>query len=303
MSEITFDRRFEPRHGEAVAVAPLVRRVTAPNAGPFTFHGTNTFIVGEGRVAVIDPGPEDERHLAALLEALASETVTHIVVSHTHRDHSPLARALAARTGAPIVGAGPHRPARPLATSEADRLDSTGDTDHMPHRELADGEVIEGDGWTLQAVATPGHTANHLAFAFPEQRLLFSGDHVMAWSTTIVAPPDGSMSDYMASLERLSARDDALYLPAHGGPVRDPRAFVRALKQHRLMREKAILGRLAAGDERIDEIVPRLYADTDPRLHRAAALSVLAHLEDLVARGRVLSLEERPTLQGRFRPA
>lgn len=299
---LDFDMEFEPRHGEAVPVAPGVVRVTAPNGGPFTFHGTNSYLVGTGELAVIDPGPDDPGHLAALLRAIGGRPVTAILVSHTHRDHSPLAGQLAERTGAPLLGEGPHRAARPLSIGETNPLDASADMVFMPDRALADGDVAEGEGWRLRAVATPGHTANHLAFALEDTGILFSGDHVMAWSTTIVAPPDGSMADYMASLDRLLQREDAVYLPGHGGPLANPPAFVRGLRTHRKLRERAILERVVQGDSSIRDIVAAIYRDTDPRLHGAAGLSVLAHLEDLCARGAVTS-EGAPAIDAAFRPA
>ncbi len=301
--EVQFERAFDAPAGTLVEVSPLVRRIVAPNPGPFTFTGTCTYVVGRGRVAVIDPGPEHEGHLDALLAGLDGETVESIVVTHTHRDHSPAARLLQARTGAPIVGCGPHRVARPLFSHEQTRLDAGGDAEHRPDREVGDAETVEGDGWSLVAVATPGHTANHLAFALPQENALFSGDHVMAWSTTIVAPPDGAMGDYMASLARLGERTEAVFWPGHGGPVAQPSRFVRHLLAHRRQRETAILERIAAGDDAIAAIVPRLYEGLDPRLHGAAALSVLAHIEDLVARRIVASEEGEPSLAGRYRIA
>jgi glyoxylase-like metal-dependent hydrolase (beta-lactamase superfamily II) len=301
MSEdIPFERDFNAVAGTVEAVSPGIRRLLAPNPGPFTYKGTCTYIVGRGRVAVIDPGPDDDGHVAALLAALGDEVVTHIVVTHTHRDHSPAARALKAATNATIVGCGPHRASRPLALGEANRLDSSGDKDHAADLVMRDGDTVAGPGWTLTAVATPGHTANHLAFAFPEERALFSGDHVMGWSTTIVAPPDGAMADYMASLDKLRAREDSVYWPGHGGAVREPHRFVRGLVAHRRQRETAILGRLAAGDTTIAEIVPKLYEGLAPALHGAAALSVFAHIEDLVARG-IVACDGPPALDGHFR--
>lgn len=299
---LDFDKSFEPQYGSAIEVAPGVRRITANNPSPFTFYGTNTYIVGgKGALAIIDPGPEDEAHLQALLEAAGGQPVSHILVTHTHRDHSPLARRLSELTGAPVFAEGPHRPARPLGAGEAGHLDASGDTAFEPNIRLHDGAVVEGDGWALRAIHTPGHAANHMVFALEGTGLAFSGDHVMAWSTTVVAPPDGSMTDYMASLDRLMERRDRLLLPGHGGPVRQPQTFLRGLKAHRRMRERAILERLAAGDRTISEIVAAIYRDTDPRLHGAAALSVLAHLEDLVARGRVRS-EGPPSLDAVYRP-
>jgi hydroxyacylglutathione hydrolase len=302
MSAIAFDRAFEPNYERAVAVAPGVRRVTARNPGPFTFRGTNSYIVGEKEVAVIDPGPDDEAHIRALLAATAGERISRILVTHTHRDHSGGAAKLKETTGATTAGGGPHRPARPLRDGEFGGLDAAADTAFRPDIILADRDTIEGDGWRLTAVATPGHTANHLAFALAGTDLLFSGDHVMAWSTTIVAPPDGAMADYMASLDRLLARSERRYFPGHGGPVVDAPAHVAALKRHRLAREGAILAQLAAGDRVIGQIVAAVYTDTDPVLHPAAGLSVLAHLEDLVERGKVAS-DGVPRLGGVFRLA
>ena len=299
---LDFDTDFEPRHGETVPVAAGVVRITAPNGGPFTFHGTNSYLVGTGELAVIDPGPDDPGHLAALLKAIGGRPVRAILVSHTHRDHSPLARELAERTCAPVLGEGRHRAARALNIGEINPLDASADMAFRPDRALVDGDVAEGEGWRLRAVATPGHTANHLAFALEGTGILFSADHVMAWSTTIVAPPDGSMADYMASLDRLLARDDRAYLPGHGGAVTNPAAFVRGLRTHRKLRERAILERIGQGDRSIRDIVAAIYRDTDPRLHGAAGLSVLAHLEDLCARGAVTS-EGAPAIDAVFRPA
>ncbi|BCP52650.1 hydrolase [Kaistia sp. 32K] len=302
MSSITFERDFDPAHGQAVPIGDSVRRLTAPNGGPFTFHGTNSYIIGRGTVAVLDPGPDDPVHIEALLEATRGERISHILVTHTHRDHSPGAALLKARTGAILLGEGPHRLARPMTTGEAHRLDASSDTDFMPDRRLVDGERIEGDGWALTAIATPGHAANHLAFALEGSPLLFSGDHVMKWATTIVAPPDGAMTDYMASLDRLGERPETIYLPGHGGPVEDAPGFVRALKAHRRMREAAIVERISRGDRTIAEIVAAIYRDTPSALHGAAALSVLAHIEDLVERDRLLA-PEGVTLAGIFEPA
>ncbi|TRL39426.1 MBL fold metallo-hydrolase [Rhizobium straminoryzae] len=301
MESPDFDLSFTPAHGEAVAIAQGVWRITCNNPSPFTFHGTNSYIVGRGRqVAVIDPGPEDEAHFEALMRALAGRSVSHILISHTHRDHSPLAGRLQAETGAKTVAEGPHRPARPLHAGEVNPFAESSDHDFRPDIALGDGEAVEGDGWRLSAVHTPGHTANHCAFALDGTGILFSADHVMAWATTIVAPPDGSMADFMASLDKLLSRDeDWIFLPGHGGPVTDPPAFLRALRTHRRMRERAILERVRAGDSDIATMVKAIYARTDPRLHGAAALSVLAHLEDLVERGEVKT-EGPPTLTGHY---
>lgn len=288
-----------PEPGRLDEVAPLIRRRVAGNRSPFTATGTCTYIVGRGRVAVIDPGPDDPTHHDALLADLAGETVEAILVTHTHRDHSPGARRLQAATGAPIIGCGPHRAARPLGEGETPALDASADRDHRPDRELRDGEAVSGPGWTLTAVETPGHTMNHLAFAFEEAEALFSGDHVMAWSTTVVAPPDGQMRAYMESLDKLRTRTERVYWPGHGGPVRDPVRFVRGLAGHRRQREAGIRARLAAGDERIADIVAAVYQGLDPRLRGAAALSVFAHLEDLVSRG-LADCEGPPLLHSRY---
>jgi len=284
--DIPFNREKPAQSGDVTRLAPLVRRVLAANAGPFTFTGTCTYIVGEGKVAVIDPGPADDAHVDALLGATKGESIAAILVTHTHRDHSPGARVLQARTRAPIIGCATHIP---LADPPSGRLDASHDLDHAPDEVLSDGALFKGDGFTLEAIATPGHASNHLAFALQEAKGLFSGDHVMAWSTSIVAPPDGNMRDYMASLEKIAARTENIYWPGHGNPLQEPQRFVRLLAMHRRQRESAILERLAEGDRNISDIVRVIYKGVDERLHRAAGLSVLAHLEDLVARGLVTS--------------
>lgn len=295
--EIPFDRSPAGPAEEVTPLSPLVRRVIASNRGPFTFTGTCSYIVGHGRVAVIDPGPEDEAHVAALIAALAGETVEAIFVTHTHRDHSPAARLLQKAIGAPIIGCATHIP---NPDPPSGRLDASHDLDHRPDLVMREGDVFTGDGFTLEAIETPGHASNHLAFALAQENGLFSGDHVMAWSTTIVAPPDGKMSDYMASLDKLRARDDVVYWPGHGGPLSDPQRFVRGLAVHRRQRETSILGRLAGGDTQIPQIVAAIYDSLDPRLQGAAALSVLAHLEDMVARGLVKSDRGAATLDAHY---
>lgn len=297
--EIPYKRDFPARSGELMRLSPRVRRIVANNPGPFTFTGTCTYIVGEGRVAVIDPGPDDPAHIAAILSAAQGETITAALVTHTHRDHSPGARLLKRATGAEIIGCGPYVPARDLALGEINPLDAANDLEHKPDRVLHDGDLFNGDGFTLACVRTPGHTVNHLAFALVEEQGLFSGDHVMAWSTTIVAPPDGAMRPYMESLDRLLFRDDRVYWPGHGAPVDEPRRFVRALVHHRHAREAAILDRLKAGDTKIETIVAAVYKDLDPRLRGAAALSVFAHLEDLITREQVTS-EGQATLTASY---
>ncbi|HET9428366.1 MAG TPA: MBL fold metallo-hydrolase [Allosphingosinicella sp.] len=269
-------------------VHPLVRRVLADNPSPFTFTGTQTYIVGSEEVAVIDPGPDLTDHVDAILSATRGERITAILCTHTHRDHSPASRALAAATGAPITGC------PPLALEDdGPRADASFDFDYAPDRVLADGETVAGKGWTLRAVATPGHTSNHLCFALDGEGVLFTGDHVMGWSTTVVSPPDGDMSLYMRSLKHLLERDDRLYLPAHGPPVEKAHTHVRALIAHRRMRERQILDLLGKGDGRIRPMVEAMYRDIDPRLHPAAGRSVLAHLVDLERRGIVKGEGER----------
>lgn len=302
MADVDFDRDFAPAYGEAVPVGAGVYRMTVNNPSPFTFHGTNSYIVGNETLAVIDPGPDDPCHFEALMTAIGTRPVSHIFISHTHRDHSPLAARLKQATGALTVAEGVHRPARPLHAGEVNPFAESADTGFVPDIVIADGETIQGDGWALTGVHTPGHTANHCAFALEGTGILFSADHVMAWATTIVAPPDGSMADFMASLEVLIARDDRIFFPGHGGPVTGPRAFLRGLRTHRRMRERAVMERIRAGDRLIADMVKVIYARTDPRLHGAAGLSVLAHLEDLIEKGQVLT-DGAPSITGTYHPA
>ena len=298
--DIPFDKSFDLRPETVEEIAPGVRRLLANNPGPFTFKGTVSYVVGRGQVAIIDPGPLDDIHIAALLDAVRGETVTHIFVTHTHRDHSPAVPRIKAATGALVLAEGPHRPARPLHVGEAPRLDASNDTEFRPDRALTDGEIVTGHDWTIEAVTTPGHTANHMAFAFKEAGLLFSGDHVMAWSTPVVAPPDWAMGDYMASLHKLARRAEAIYLPGHGGVVREAPRFVQHYIRHRQGREASILRRLAKGEADIPTLVRAIYIGLDPRLVKAAGLSVLAHLEDLATRGLVATAGE-PSIDGRYR--
>src|SRR5436309_2223108 len=259
-----------------------------------------SYIVGRGKVAIIDPGPDNEAHAAALLEAVRGEIVTHILVTHTHRDHSPNNARIKAVTGATVYAEGPHRASRPRYESEKITSESGADREFRPDVELRDGETIVGADWALRAVATPGHTANHMAFAWPNRKMLFVGDHVMGWSTSIVAPPDGSMIDYMASLERLTARTEDLYFPGHGPEIEEAPRYVRFLIRHRQAREASILHRLAKGEADIPTLVRAIYIGIDPRLTGAAGYSVLAHLEDLVARG-LVATEGDPVIGGTYR--
>lgn len=269
-------------------VEPGIARVLAHNPSAFTYTGTQTYIVGTDELAVIDPGPELPEHVDALVEAIGGRHVAAIMCTHTHRDHSPAARPLAERTGAPLIGC-----AALALESVGPRADASFDGDYAPDRVLGDGEAVQVDGRTITAVATPGHTSNHLCFAV--DGALFSGDHVMGWSTTVVVPPDGDMADYMRSLDKLRQRDDRVYYPAHGAPVTNPQQYVRHLAGHRLQREKQILGLVRQQPRDIPEIVARAYPGLDPRLNAAAGGSVYAHLVDLERRGLVEQQQERWT--------
>ncbi len=269
--------------GIPIQLEPLVIRVLAPNPSPYTYTGTQTHIVGTTDLAVIDPGPDDAAHIDALLHAIDGRPVNAIVVTHHHRDHSPATRSLQSRTGAPIVGAAPFD-----LDDMGARADASFDPAYAPDRVLAEGDIVTGAGWSLEAIATPGHTSNHLAFALPETKALFSGDHVMGWSTTIVSPPDGNMTAYMASLEKLMGRDDRIYYPGHGEAIEKPQRLVRGMLGHRKQREGQILRLLREAERPIPELVERMYVGLDARLVPAAARSVLAHLYDLQIRGLVI---------------
>jgi len=302
-TEIPFRRDFAFRYGEAETLSPLIRRVVARNASPFTFKGTGTYIVGRGRVAIVDPGPAMDDHVAALLAAVAHETVTHIVVTHTHLDHSPAAATVKQATGARSFGFGPHGSGRAedRAGIELGVVEEGGDHDFRPDVTLRDGDTLDGPSWSLTAVETPGHTSNHLCFALPEEKVLFTGDHVMGWSTSVIAPPDGDMGAYLRSLDKLLARADARYWPTHGPSIDDPKPYVRAFIAHRRERSDAILARLRAGDRNIPEIVRNVYTGLDPRLVAAAGRSVLAHLIEMIERG-VAASDGPPSPTARFRP-
>jgi glyoxylase-like metal-dependent hydrolase (beta-lactamase superfamily II) len=271
-----------PPYGAVIAAHPLVRRVVANNPGPMTCHGTSTWIVGRGRVAVIDPGPDDAAHRRALIEALAGETVTHVLVTHGHHDHSAGAPGFAAAMGAATHGFGRPQSARTVAVG-------AGHPPFLPDEQVGDGTVIEGPGWRLEAIHTPGHASDHLCFALVGEGLLFSGDHVMGWSTSMVSPPDGDMAAYMASLRRLLTRDDAVFLPGHGPAITDPRGHTEALLEHRLAREAAVLAAVREGLATPAAIVPRLYPGLAEPLVRAATRSVLAHLAKLAAEGAIVA--------------
>jgi glyoxylase-like metal-dependent hydrolase (beta-lactamase superfamily II) len=296
--EIPYRREIAFEYGRLERVAPGVRRIVARNPGPFTFKGTGTYVVGEGEVAVIDPGPELEEHIAALVASLAEERVSHILVTHTHRDHSPAAKALKAATGAPTYGFGPHAGGKRGEVG----VEEGGDWDFTPDITVADGDEIAGHHWRFAAVHTPGHTSNHLCFALADSGVLFSGDHVMGWSTSVIAPPDGDMAAYMASLDKLLARRDAVYWPTHGPAITEPHDHVRAFIAHRREREAGIVECLDAGIGRVDAMVELLYVGLNPNLRRAAGRSVLAHLIDLIGRGSVLC-DGAPTVDATYRLA
>lgn len=281
---LPLERNFSAPYGECVSLTRRIARVLAPNPGPFTFMGTGVYILGDRDVVVIDPGPDLPVHLEALRRVLEGKHVTHILVTHTHRDHSPAAVALKRLCGARTYAFGPH----PTKSDEnGPRAEEGGDHDFAPDVFVRDGDVLSCDGFTIECVFTPGHTSNHMCYALREEMALFTGDHVMGWSTTVVAPPDGNMADYRASLEKLLARDDRTLWPTHGAPVRDPKPLLTAYRDHRAEREGQIVACLQQGIASIPQIVARLYADVDRRLHPAAALTVRAHLIQLEHEGRV----------------
>ena len=285
MAELTFDTNFDPRHGRLVSIAPGISRLVAPNTGPYTFTGTNTYLIGEERLVIVDPGPKLEAHAEALTEAIADRKVAAIILTHSHEDHAGLARIVQNRVDCPYLSAGAYAPMRPLRPLELDPMRFShvgGDPDFI----LQAGDRIESDGPALVVVPTPGHTGNHIALAVEGTEYLLTGDHVMGWSTSVVSPPDGDMADYMRSLGLLLQRDDAIYWPTHGGPVRDTKPFIAAFIAHRREREAAILACLHDGTGRIRDMVPRIYGNTIPQqLYPAAARSVFAHIIDLAERG------------------
>ncbi|WP_286828103.1 MULTISPECIES: MBL fold metallo-hydrolase [Kordiimonas] len=274
-------------YGEAEPVSPLITRVLCENPSPFTYTGTGTYVVGTGpNVAVIDPGPMMEAHGKAILESTKGKTISHILVTHSHIDHSPLSAWLSERTGAPIYAFGPHGAGR-KGGLEGEEVEAGADHAFQPHHQLKDGDRVTGDGWTLRAIHTPGHTANHLCFMLEEEQALFCGDHIMGWATTVISPPDGDMRAYLKSLRRTIDEKPARLLPTHGPAVEDPEPFVRGIITHRRMREGQILKHLEDGPLSIDIMVSRMYKDVNKALHPAAARSVLGHLIALVEEGRV----------------
>lgn len=296
MPGIPFIKDFKFDYGTAMEVTPLIRRVVANNPSPFTFKGTGTYVIGHGKVAVVDPGPDQQDHIDAVLRAVRGETVTHILVTHTHIDHVPATPALAKATGAKVYSYGPHPKPPEGVTTEQE-----GDFAFAPDIKLNDGDVIQGDGWNVEAVYTPGHISNHLCFAVKEDKALLSGDHVMGWSTAVISPPDGNMADYFASLRKLLPRDETLYIPTHGAEIRNPNPFVQAYIEHRLGREAQILARLKEGPQTIPQMVAKNYADTPIHLHVAAGRSMLAHLVQMAKDGRVNTEDGRATVDSIYR--
>lgn len=294
---IPFVKEMEFEYGRTDQVSPLIRRVVAKNPGPFTYFGTGTYIVGKGEVAVIDPGPDQPEHLEALLGELEGETVRAILLTHHHADHSPLAAPLKAKTGATVYGC----PLGHSLDASAETMEAGNDTHFAVDQVICGGGEISGPGWTLEAIPTPGHTSNHVCFALREENALFSGDHIMGWSTTVVTPPDGDMSDYYASLDLIAARKFSTLWPTHGPPITDPAPFIAAYKAHRRGREAQILEQLSAGQSHVKAMVPVMYASVDPRLHPAASMSVLAHMLHMVRSGEVVTDDPAPGLDSAYR--
>lgn len=288
-SHLQFDTDFEPKTGQLIAIAPGLARITAPNSGPFTFTGTNTFIVGDEDLGVIDPGPDDDEHLKAIIRAVDGRTVKAVLLTHTHKDHSGLARRLAEKIDAPIWFEGVHHLSRPKRIFESNPLSDASDWKLTPDRKLTDGEFLQFGKMTLKAIATHGHCANHLAFGVVDTNFMFTGDHVMGWNSTLVAPPDGSMADYLSSLDRLLGLEWNHYLPAHGGAIEKGRDHTRALKAHRIMRNTQILDALAVKSQTIADLLGQVYPKTRGRVRFAARMTLSAHLEFLVQTGRVSS--------------
>ncbi|MYH15811.1 MAG: MBL fold metallo-hydrolase [Gammaproteobacteria bacterium] len=281
-TSIPFRRELDFSYGEVSEIAPGIRRVIAENPSPFTLYGTGTYILGSGEVAVIDPGPADGAHIANLLEALEGETISHILITHTHMDHSPGCRLLQAHTDAKSYAYGPHGAGK---LEQGVPVEEGGDMEFEPDELVGDGDVLTGGDWSVECVYTPGHTSNHMCYQLRESKALFTGDHVMGWSTSIISPPDGDMGAYMASLDRLLERDDAVYWPTHGPCIDDPKPHVRAFVEHRLARERQIIECVQKGVHRIEDMVPMMYTELPEFMYPAAARSVLASMEHLVGNG------------------
>jgi glyoxylase-like metal-dependent hydrolase (beta-lactamase superfamily II) len=296
-AELAFNRNVDVDYGVAEEVAPGVRRIVANNPGPYTFLGSNTYLVGRGKVSVIDPGPADARHLSAIAAATRGERVTHILVTHSHRDHCDGARGLQALVGGEILAYGPTGSSRGAGAPGLG--DAFVDPAFVPDRTLDDGATVKGPGFALDVLHTPGHSPDHLCFALVGQRTMFTGDHVMGWNTTVIAPPEGNMAQFLASLERLLQRHDKIFLPGHGGRIQTPQRVAKAYLMHRRWREQTILACLDDGERSIPPIVKRLYGGLDAERKQAAALSVLAHLEFLISRG-LVAADGGPGLAGTF---
>lgn len=282
--KIPFRRELDFTYREIETIAPGVRRVVAENPGPFTLHGTGTYIIGQGNVAVIDPGPADSAHIEALVKGLAGETISHVLVTHTHMDHSPGCALLREYTDAPTYAYGPHGAGK---LESGVQVEEGGDMEFAPDVLARDGDIIEGDGWSVECVYTPGHTSNHLCFQYREQKALFTGDHVMGWSTSIISPPDGDMGDYLASLDKLLSRDDKVYWPTHGPSIEDPKNFVEKFIEHRKEREDQITDCLKRGLTTIEVMVPDMYNSLPEFMYPAAARSVLASMEHMANKGTI----------------
>lgn len=301
MTKLEFKTAMSFRYGHPEPMAPGVVRVVAPNPSPFTFKGTNTYVVGTTTLAVIDPGPDDPAHRAAIIATAAGRPITHILVTHAHRDHSDGAAGLAAATGSPVLAYGRDGPTNRTASAHMPSGKEFVDHQFTPNIRIEDGARIDGGDWQLEALHMPGHAPDHLCFALTDRRIVFSGDHVMAWNTTVIAPPEGRMSDYIASLEKLLRRRDRLYLPGHGGRLDKPLRSVKAYLVHRQWREQAILAAIRDGASSIPEVVARVYSSIDKRLVKAAELSVLAHVEHLAER-RLVTCDRQLSLDQRFAP-
>jgi len=290
--------RHEPpvEYGVAHTLSPMIRRIVARNPSAFTYHGTGTYVIGRGNVAIVDPGPALVEHIDAVMLALKDERITHQLVTHTHMDHSPATRLLGERTGAPTYGYGPHGEGR---FERGAKVEAGGDMKFVPDTALRHGDIVEGDGWSVEVVHTPGHCSNHLCFQVQGERALLTGDHVMGWSTSVISPPDGDMGDYLSSLRMLLERDDSVLLPAHGPAIDDPKAFVSAFIEHRLQREAQIVACLKDGLVRIADMVPRMYQGLPTTLHGAAARSVFAHVLHMQDKG-MLKVDGEPRLTDAF---
>ncbi|PCJ69301.1 MAG: MBL fold metallo-hydrolase [Rhodobiaceae bacterium] len=294
---IPFVRNIDIDYGRCDQVTPLIRRITANNPSGFTFLGTGTYIIGTGTVAVVDPGPLDDAHLKALLDAVEGETVSHILITHCHMDHSPGAAPFKAATGAKTYAFGPHGSGKP---QDGIQSEEGADRAFVPDVEVRHGDILDGPGWTIECVFTPGHTSNHMSFCLKEEKALFTGDHVMGWSTSVISPPDGDMVTYVASLELLLDRDDAIYWPTHGPSITEPKPFVRSFIAHREDRERQIVEQLKAHRTTIEDMVPVMYASVDKRLYPAAARSVLSHLIKMESEGKV-ACDGTPAITTKFR--